>query len=242
MNHNHNHAHHGEHHMEHTEQSSAAVSANGADNALHKDISPSITSFLTNMAKHLTHSVTTGELILFIAAVSLIPLFFYEMMTYQILGQSAILIGATLPVIFFAIGFYFNRESERAIGIFFHSAAAVGLIMAAVLLIPALGAFNSMLLGYDGVAVGMPLLTLLFLFAAARLPNTGASYLLAAAASIVIFFYSTATLVTMPCITETYGGNPEASAYCKITPVLANVFLPLALYVLGYFTYTKRNK
>lgn len=243
--HGHDHSHDSHHAHVKTEADAAIISESPetfAETLTERDIAPAASNFFADMARRLTHSITTGELILFIAAIALIPIFLYEMNTPEILGSHAIWVAGSLPFIFFAIATYFNKDEARPIGIFFHSAAAIGLIMGATVLLPMIGTLNPALMGFDGTAVGMPLLTILFLFIAARVPNTGASYLLGATSAIIMFFYQTAALVTLPCVTETYGGNPQASAYCQVTPVLANIFLPLAFYILGYFAYTKRAK
>lgn len=215
-----------------TETSSVAES-------LTKDLP--VTRITSEFAAQISREVTAAEIILFAAAFATLPLLDFVAKAFGSLGSATQALYAIVPAAAFGLGYWFSRDKVNAIGVFLHSMAAIALLMAAIALLPMIPGMQSVLTGPGTIALGMPILTFIFLYAAARVPNTGASYLFASIAAIMIFFLSAAQLLGIPCNNALIGGSDKAALICSATPYVQNTLIPVAIFILGYFTFQTKK-
>lgn len=215
-----------------TETSSVAES-------LNKELP--ITRITKEFATQITREVTAAEIILFAAAFATLPLMDFIAKAFGSLGSATQVLYAVVPAAAFALGYWFSKDKVTAVGVFLHSMAAIALLMAAIALLPMIPGMQLVLTGPGTIAIGMPILTFIFLYAAARVPNTGASYVFASIAAIMIFFLSAAQLLGIPCNNALLNGSANASAICSATPYIQNTLIPVAIFLLGFFTFQTKK-
>lgn len=199
-----------------------------------------ITRFTRELSQQITREVTAAEIIIFAAAFATLPLVDFVAKSFGALGAVTQALYGVVPAAAFALGYWFSRDGLRPIGVFLHSLAAITLIMAAVALIPMIPGVATFLTGPGSIALGMPILAIVFMWTAARIPNTGASYIFATIAAIIIFFLSAAQLLAIPCNNAMIGGSDKAQLICTATPYIQNTLIPVAIFILGYFAFTKK--
>lgn len=215
-----------------TETSSVAAS-------LNKELA--ITRITKEFGTQIAREVTAAEIILFAAAFATLPLMDFIAKAFGSLGSATQVLYAVVPAAAFALGYWFSKDKVTAVGVFLHSIAAIALLMAAIALLPMVPGMQSALTGPGTIALGMPILTFIFLFAAARVPNTGASYVFASIAAMMIFFLSAAQLLGIPCNNALISGSERATQICSATPYVQNTLIPVAIFILGYFTFQSKK-
>lgn len=206
---------------------------------LNKELA--ITRITKEFAAQITREVTAAEIILFAAAFATLPLMDFIAKAFGSLGNATQALYAIVPAAAFGLGYWFSKDKVTAVGVFLHSIAAIALLMAAIALLPMISGVQSVLTGPGTIALGMPILTFIFLYAAARVPNTGASYVFASIAAMMIFFLSAAQLLGIPCNNAIISGSDKAAAICQATPYVQNTLIPVAIFILGYFTFQTKK-
>jgi hypothetical protein len=200
-----------------------------------------ITRITREFGAQLTREVTASEIIFFAAAFATLPLIDFLAKAFGSLGNTTQALYAVVSAAAFALGYWFSRDKMTAVGIFLHSLAAIALLMEVISLLPMVPGIMSVLTGPGTIALGMPILMVVFLFAAARVPNTGSSYIFASIAAIMIFFLSSAQLLGIPCNNAIISGSEKAAQICSATPYVQNTLIPVAIFILGYFTFQTKK-
>lgn len=199
------------------------------------------TKFFNQLDEQISRRITSADIILFAAAFATLPLVDFIAKAFGALGAATQILYAIVPAAAFGLGYWFSRNGVRAISTFLHSLAAIALVMATVSLLPMIPIISTYITGPGTIAVGMPILAVIFIFAAARVPNTGSSYIFATIATIIIFFLSVAQLLAIPCNNAIISGSTNAQSICTATPYVQNILIPAAIFALGYLAF-KRNK
>lgn len=207
--------------------------------SLNKELA--ITRITKEFATQITREVTAAEIILFAAAFATLPLIDFLAKAFGSLGSATQALYAIVSATAFGLGYWFSKDRTNAVGIFLHSIAAIALLMEVISLLPMIPGIQAVLTGPGTIALGMPILTFIFLYAAVRVPNTGASYIFASIAAIMIFFLSAAQLLGIPCNNAIISGSAKAAAICQATPYVQNALIPVAIFILGYFTFQSKK-
>lgn len=198
-----------------------------------------ITKFTNELTAQLTRKVVPAEIIMFAAAFATLPLVDFVAKSFGALGAATQVLYAIIPAAAFGLGYWFSRGGVRPVSSFLHSLAAIALMMAVVSLLPMIPGISTLLTGAGTIAVGMPILAIIFIMVAARVPNTGASYIFATIATIIIFFLSIAQLLAIPCNNAIISGSESAQTICTATPYIQNILIPIAIFIVGLFAFKK---
>ncbi len=222
------------------EKEQPAIAPETTTNTLTKDIT-TISKITNHLSEQITRTVTSADIIMFAAAFATLPLVDFVAKAFGSLGAATQALYAIIPATAFGLGYWFSRNGQRPVSIFLHSLAAISLIMATISLLPVIPNVAKVLTGPGIVAIGMPILAIIFIFVAAKVPNTGASYIFATIATVILFFLSVAQLLAIPCNNALISGATNAQTICEATPYIQNTLIPVAIFILGWYAF-KKNK
>lgn len=220
-------------------QETEVAEANPVMEELQKDLP--VTNFMNKLSDQISRNINASEIIIFAAAFATLPLVDFMAKAFGSLGTTVQMFYAIIPAAAFGLGYWFSRDQMRPISLFLHSLAAISLIMAVVALIPMIPGVATYITAPGSIAIGMPILAIIFILVSAKVPNTGASYIFATIATIIIFFLSIAQLFAIPCNNAMISGAANAQAICTATPYIQNTLIPVAILILGMLTFKKSN-
>lgn len=201
-----------------------------------------LTKFFNQLSEQISRKISASEIIIFAAAFATLPLVDLVAKAFGSLGTAVQLLYAIIPAGAFGLGYWFSKGKVRPFSLFLHSLAAISLIMAVMALVPMIPGIATILTVPGSIAIGMPILAIVFILAAAKIPNTGASYIFATITTIIIFFLSVSQLITIPCNNAMIEGATGAQSICSVTVYAQNLIIPIALVALGLLTFKKEVK